>query len=658
MPSASSWWPASPASPAEVPLPVRRTLLFYATSPVHLKALAHLRTALVGWELLVIAPLSLADIAPGIAEAAEHRGFPVHRLRSPRELDALDLAPGRGVVAFGAVFDALALTVLAWALERGLPTVAIEEVAQLALNDCWINNYDAPFTRLFVASREEGDLFRRLGYPDDMLSVSGLLAREAAGPLPPGAEPRAMGAREGTRPRGVLYTTSPLLSRRTIENLDTPAIREGILRQIRIGARALGLPVVVKLHPNEDPEPEGRRVRRLVPGARVIGRDHTFEELAATAALVINRGNSQTALDAALTGVPTLVVALGACTVFHRNGGAWIADRLDEIPARMAEAVQGPGPPLDGLRRTYAWAPPGGVAAHIAGELRAIVGAPDPAGPERLAWLLRSMLFVGISPGVRAFAGRHRKASRWHAFVAQAIDDHFAGDHLSSERTWRAIADIDPAWFFPWQEIAYKALGRGDHDQAREAARQAIVRHPPFHRGWHVPQMRLVVADAERLSGRPAEAERQLDLQMAEEIGAVLPEIGLARCRLYLDQGRWMPAARELTRVARILQVAPLWPDVDGPIARQALAEARALRFRRAPGLRLLVRTMAWIRTARVRGTLAAIAGSRPAMADPGAAQRPIDASSTRTDPVPPPGGPDGLAGPGDRGDPSQETGE
>jgi hypothetical protein len=44
-----------------------------------------------------------------------------------------------------------------------------------------MNNYDAPFDRLFLASEDEKRRYLELGYPGDKLRVSGLLANDRLG---------------------------------------------------------------------------------------------------------------------------------------------------------------------------------------------------------------------------------------------------------------------------------------------------------------------------------------------------------------------------------------------------------------------------------------------------------------------------------------------
>jgi hypothetical protein len=546
-------------------------LAFYCTSPAHLPGLARLSRALGTWRVLVLDPLPIGGVGAGIAEAAAALQLVCHRLRSVAELETLGL-PETTILAFGAVFERFALDLFGWAKARGWPVVAFEEVAQLALNDCRINNYDAPFDRLFLASPGELALFRGLGYPADMLQVSGLLSHDAAaGPATRSGPVRCAELGQGQAPI-ILYTTSPLLGRKAIHNLDDAQRRAAILRQIGKVARRRGARVVVKLHPNEDRETEQARIRCIVADATVIGRERGIRELIETASVVVNRGSSQTALDAALSGVPTVIAALGLRTLFHDCGGAWIAERLADIPRCIERALYAPAPRTDRLRERHDWAPPQGSASLIAAELRTLAGRPAIGNEATWRWLVKSMLFTGISLEAARLASAHRGESRWMSLVAAALDAHFAGWHEVSARCWRQLAEDDPDWFFPWHELAHKSMSVHDYRSVADAAGQAMARHPPFHRYWHAIPMTVMSAEALRALGRFAEAGAVLDRLDATGIGAVVPQTLMARARLDLARERRLRAALSAARALAALDRMPCDPDEDLALRKSAEA--------------------------------------------------------------------------------------
>jgi hypothetical protein len=542
--------------------PAPRTLVFYATSPSHLRALDRLREALDGWRFVVLEPVSLRQIAPGIETAAKAHGFECIALESPDDVDRLGSLL-RTVIGFGAVFEPFALKLFVWAKERAMPVVAFEEVAQLALNDCRINNYDAPFDRLFLASPAERDLFLELGYPSSMLQVSGLLSRDRTD----SRSPRDSRHRPNAGHRStILYTTSPLVGRRAIQNLDDAHLREEILKRIRKAARGMTARIIVKLHPNEDLVVERKRVRRIIPSALVIGRERPIETLFDEADVVVNRGNSQTALDAALRGIPTVIAALGIKTIFHSSGGAWIADRLEDIPGCIRQAMSEPGPDAATLRNVHDWSPSEGTAALIARELGAIAARRGVSNDTQWRWCLKSMLFMGISEAAMDLAKRRRSGSRWMTLAFEAIELHFAGEQELSAHRWQELAELDPTWFFPWHELAYKALAAGNYPAAIESAKQAIILHPPFHRLWHEIPMRVILADALREQGRTRAAEAELTRLDVLGIGDLMPDVLLARSRLVSREGQCLNALRIILRAFHMLRQTPAGSVEDAKV--------------------------------------------------------------------------------------------
>src|SRR4026209_388316 len=155
-------------------------LLFYPTSPVHVRDVCLLLEKLTGWRCMAIVYQPLARVAPGIGAALSEQGIDVIRIDQESEIEK-QLPNETAILALGAVFESFALDLLAWAKLRQIPVIAFQEVAQLALNQLDINNYDAPFDRLFVASPGEQRRFVELGYPNEMLSISGLLANDRLG---------------------------------------------------------------------------------------------------------------------------------------------------------------------------------------------------------------------------------------------------------------------------------------------------------------------------------------------------------------------------------------------------------------------------------------------------------------------------------------------
>jgi hypothetical protein len=113
---------------------------------VHVRDLQLFARKLPGWRHQAIVYDPLARIAPGIVAALQAEGVDSITLDLDSNLESC-LPSDTAILVLGAVFEPFALELFASAKQRGIPVVAIEEVAQLALNQNDINNYDAPFDR-------------------------------------------------------------------------------------------------------------------------------------------------------------------------------------------------------------------------------------------------------------------------------------------------------------------------------------------------------------------------------------------------------------------------------------------------------------------------------------------------------------------------------
>jgi hypothetical protein len=370
-------------------------MLFYPTSPVHVREIRRVAEKLSGWRIQGVTYEPLAQIAPGIAQALSDQDIPAIGL-AEGQAPGTALPSDVSILVLGAVFEPFALELLSWAKMQNTPVAAIEEVAQLGLNDEDICNYDAPFDRLFVASPDELEHFLALGYPREMLQVSGLPAYERIAALSAAEEAAALehlGIRDGRKT--ILYTTSPLRSRRAIHNKDTPKFRDAMLRALATTRELTQRRIVVKLHPNEDLATERTFILERIPDAIVVGRELTMETLFAAAAVVVNRGNSQTCMEAVLRGIPTVIAACGLHTLFHDSDVARIVGSTDAITNAVIDAIAGTSSATAAFRARHCVLPESGVSAFIARELKMLTERQVRATPESWRWLIKSMLFMG-----------------------------------------------------------------------------------------------------------------------------------------------------------------------------------------------------------------------------------------------------------------------
>ena len=553
-------------------------LLFYPTSPVHVRDMRQIARDLVGWRIQAVAYEPLASIAPGIARALDENGIPAVVLGNDHRLDA-SLPNETSVLVLGAVFEPFALELFAWAKRRGIPVAAIEEVAQLGLNLNDISNYDAPFDRLFVASPDEFDRFLALGYPRDMLRASGLPAYERIAPFPAAEEALALerlGIRDGRKP--ILYTTSPLRSRRAIHNKDTKCFRDAVLQALALAATTTKRRVVVKLHPNEDPDAERACVAQRIPGAIVVSRELPMDTVFAAAAVVVNRGNSQTCLEAVLRGIPVVVAACGLRSLFHDTGVARIVESTDDLANSVADAIANGLPPAAEFRSRHCVLPEGGVSGFIAGELMALAAQRIPPTPATWRWLVRSMLFMGRQARALALLRDAPAGDAWTDCVREGLAAHLAGQRETAMEHWQRCCALDPDWFIPDYELAHGCLAAGLNDSAIAHARRAIVLHPPFHGLWHELPMRVVIMAALRGLGRDVEAAAELAALERRGLVDVVPELLIEKSAQATRRPQGLRLALEAVENALgELERFPIDKGLDGELQERAAAQLRKL---------------------------------------------------------------------------------
>lgn len=500
-------------------------LLFYPTSPVHVRDVQQVTRKLSGCRCVAIVYQPLARVAPGIAAALSEQGIDLIEIDQESEFEK-QLPNDTAILALGAVFEPFALDLFGWAKLRHIPIIAIQEVAQLALNQFDINNYDAPFDRLFVASPDEQRRFLELGYPSGMLTVSGLLANERIGAnqnIRGNELLHKIGITDGEKP--IVYTTSPLRGRLSLHNKDDLHFREAVLTQIAVASRKTERKAVIKLHPNEDIETAQERIRKFVPDAIVLGRQVNMDELFPGTGVLVNRGNSQTCLEAVLRGIPTVVPACGLKTLFHDDGGAYVVDELSKLSDAIERAyIEGP---IDASRvkAKHFFLPPDGVAGFIAKEISKLLSDPQPATENTWNWLIKSMLFVGRHDRALALSKTLQPRSPWQALVHDALQAHSAARIEDSIACWLNCAQLDPRWYFPQYELAHGFQATRQFDKAIEHAHKAIELHPPFHSLWHEVPMRVVIMASHRQMADFSSAALELKLMEGHDLVDLVPEL-------------------------------------------------------------------------------------------------------------------------------------
>ncbi len=540
------------------------TLVFYATSPAHAAALSELRAEMPTWTFLVIYHEGLNIVAPGIVKAFLAMNFSVLSIRSLEELSNLSL-PLPCVVAFGAIFEPFALSLFAWAKRQQIPVVGFEEVAQLSLNNLDINNYDAPFDKLFVASPAEYQLFSKLGYPSSMLEISGLLSkRKSPYPLDKSAAKKQLSLAV-TRPL-ILYTTSPLRTRRAIHNKDDRQTREQILFQIQRAARELNAAIVVKLHPNERLNQEVRQIHKICPSAAVFDRSPDVASLFAAADVVVNRGNSQTALDSALLGIPTVVASLGLPTLFESISWPWIAESSGDISRKIIAAVKSTACDFERLPGASFVLPPEGAARFIAESLELCIQTRGVEKFDMWIWLIKSILFMGGHEEALTLCRALSPTSNEFFLIGNALQAHKAGNYTDAIAWWEKVSLNDPGWFFPLHEMAFESVAIGEHRVAIDFARSARRLLPRFHRYWHDIPLSIIIARSLRERGEISLALDAFSELDAGGISDVMPEILIEKSRIFaVNESFKVSASLAVTAIQTVL-LSPIGTEPDKEI--------------------------------------------------------------------------------------------
>jgi tetratricopeptide (TPR) repeat protein len=543
------------------------SLLFYPTSPVHIANLKLIADKLLGWKVVCVVSENSLRFSPAIADALIRFKFEQIVVRKGSNLS--DLLPDDWtVVMLGAAFEPFSLELFTWAKARALPVVAVEEVSQLSLNNGELNNYDLPLDLLFVANELEYRLLCKTGWPAEALAVSGLLSWERFGARKNRDEIRQqLGITKG-KPL-LVYTTSPLRSRLTIHNRDDRNFRNSILGVLaQLCAKGVWK-IIVKLHPNENLEEERELSRRISPDIMVCGPECDTIDLLEAADIVMNRGNSETILDALILGRPVLVLACGMTTLFHELGGVTLLENPGDLLAVVADFETAAAPAFPYMEDIYAL-PRCGVVDFIASELQNFIGEKRPLTLRSLEWLVKSHLFLGMMnklPGI--FQLWHERTPLLES-IESAVTCHLANDFNGSAIHWKAAAELDPAWFYPHYELAHAFLAIQNWESALEHVHSAVTLHPPFHYLWHEIPLQIVKTTVLRNMNMPQEALREAIEYDSRGVSELVPELLIERATIQTALGNSDEANTLLHKSLKLLESFPLWPEVDSQFYHRA----------------------------------------------------------------------------------------
>ena len=318
-----------------------RTLLFYVVSPVHVRNLGLLAGRLGGWSLRVLYSPRRPWFTPERIASYPYEWVPWEQAEVPRQSWEGDV---RAVVLSTAQVGGAALALIKDALVRSIPTVAVEEVNQLALQDKVVNNYILPVDWLLVASEYERDGFIEAGMPASHVEVtgwpfySGLTKAPGEGGK---AELQRRFALDPSRPVATLSLS--MFAPSDLTGQEGPETRRHLMTTV-----ARGLPgeyqLLIKAHPAEDPATVVPFVKRHAPRARLLDQYSDIQDVLQVSDVLFNQGISQVVVEALLRELPVVVVPVGARTAFDGLLDDLVVHEPSDVPRALSFIGNGHSP--------------------------------------------------------------------------------------------------------------------------------------------------------------------------------------------------------------------------------------------------------------------------------------------------------------------------
>lgn len=302
-------------------------VLFYPTGIIHFRNLEILKKTMPGFRFLVIIEPWVHEKAPEVLDNInEEDRVEVINDRLPDDVwdKPIDI-----LFLFMAYPNRFRLQLVYEGARRNIPSVALEEVNQLALNNGIINHYFLPLDYIGVSSPIEKGGFVELGFSDRCIEVTGwpfFSDSEAWRAYQAAGNGREFGIPRGKK-RCLLVLGS--LKENDKVSLETYGVRKSLLKHVSAGLSE-DYQLLVKPHP-VDTDSSWRRIKKEIPGIILIDPKHPIDPLLAQSDLVVSRGNSQIALLAMLWHKPLIVIPEGLKTIFHGSLDSIISNSHSEF---------------------------------------------------------------------------------------------------------------------------------------------------------------------------------------------------------------------------------------------------------------------------------------------------------------------------------------
>jgi hypothetical protein len=290
------------------------------------------------------------------------------------------------------------------AINGGIPTIAIEETNQVALNQGRVNNYVLPVDHVFACSAYERREMIAAGFPDRRFSISGWPFYHGQVGETPIERKRTSREELGLDPQRPVAAL-------TLSGLhdagESPEVRQ---RQLTLAAQ--GLPddyqLAVKPHPKESLQTLVPFVEKFAPEAKVIDGLVSINTLLDAADILLNRGVSQVCIEALFQKIPVLVLETGISTPFHGVVEDLIASNPEDLH-RLVETIRNGANWLDMYESFFGEHVPHGPLEARSLACRRIAEIArnrerDPARGEQLFELALYQAWVGDREGARQTA--------------------------------------------------------------------------------------------------------------------------------------------------------------------------------------------------------------------------------------------------------------
>lgn len=298
-------------------------ILYYAVSPVHLKNLRLVANCLQNWDFaLAYEPDpwwmsdELLDSVKYPKIALSRNFFHLLESHSFKAVVFSTLQPRKAV-----------LDLLRWTYEKELPSIAVEETNQFALNSGSISNYMLPVDHLFVSSSYEYQSFViDENLPKSRVQITGW-------PFYDGPEIFSLNERKGHK---ILLGLDP---ERPVATLtltafgdagETQSVRCKQLRMAEVGLDD-SYQLIVKPHPIEKMAVLQKFVNEHAPSAKIIDGNVPINDVLSATDVLLNRGVSQVAFEALIRQIPVVVLNCGDITPFHLSAKKIIANDESDL---------------------------------------------------------------------------------------------------------------------------------------------------------------------------------------------------------------------------------------------------------------------------------------------------------------------------------------